>query len=238
MEWRDFAVDMAGMARSFLARDAVDETLDKIIDAAAKRVDGCDAAGVLVVRKKQVTTVASTSQIVDDSDRLQERLGEGPCLDASTLQHPVFRIENLATETVRWRSFAPRAHALGVGSMMGFLLYTDDHDNLGALNLYSHRPGAFDADAETAGWLLAAHAAVALSGAHEHAAMRRAVDSRHTIGEAMGILMERHHLTEDAAFDTLRRYSQEKNIKLRDVAQQLIDQGTLPEGEDGGVPGS
>ncbi len=69
---------------------------------------------------------------------------------------------------------------------MGFLLFTEDED-LGALNLYSRRPGAFTEASELAGWLLASHAAVAFSSARTHAQMERAVATRHVIGEAMGI---------------------------------------------------
>ncbi len=87
---------------------------------------------------------------------------------------------------------------VGVGSMMGFLLYTDDED-LGALNLYSHGPGSFTDDSETAGRLLAAHAAVAFSSARSHARMEQAMATRHVIGEAMGILIGSHRLTEEQA---------------------------------------
>ncbi|MFI6875619.1 GAF and ANTAR domain-containing protein [Streptomyces sp. NPDC050400] len=227
MDWRDFAVHLASMARGFLARDSVDTTLDKITDAAVGLVDDCDAAGILTLRRGQVTTLASTDPLVDESDRLQEQLGEGPCFDAARIEHPVFRLRDLSTESVRWRAYAPKAHALGIGSVMGFLLYTEDKDNLGALNLYSHRPGAFTDDSETAGWLLASHAAVAISGAREHAGLQQAIDTRHTIGQAMGILMAQHHIDEDEAFSVLRRYSQENNIKLREVARQLCEHGTL-----------
>lgn len=110
--------------------------------------------------------------------------------------------------------------------MMGFLLYTDEED-LGALNLYSRRPGAFTEASETAGWLLASHAAVAFSFARTHAQMEQAITTRHTIGEAMGILMSSRHLTEEQAFNVLRRYSQENNIKLRDVAHRVCEQGSI-----------
>lgn len=43
----------------------------------------------------------------------------------------------------------------------------------------------------------------------------------------MGILMGRHHVTEEQAFDVLRRYSQENNIKLREVARLVCEEGTL-----------
>jgi AmiR/NasT family two-component response regulator len=44
----------------------------------------------------------------------------------------------------------------------------------------------------------------------------------------MGILMERYNLNGDQAFQVLRRYSQDTNTKLREVAQQLIDSRRLP----------
>jgi AmiR/NasT family two-component response regulator len=57
--------------------------------------------------------------------------------------------------------------------------------------------------------------------------MEQAVATRHIIGEAMGILMGSRHLTEKQAFDVPRRYSQEKNIKLREVARLICEHGTL-----------
>ncbi|MFF3645631.1 GAF and ANTAR domain-containing protein [Streptomyces sp. NPDC002564] len=233
MDWREFAVQMASMARELLAQESVSATLERITSSAVELIDGCDAAGVLVLGNGRAETLAPTDRLVNDSDRLQEQLGEGPCLDAARAGHPVFRIADLDDEPGRWPSYAPQAHALGIGSVMGFLLYTDDDDHLGALTLYSKRPGAFTDACETAGWLLASHAAVAFSSAREHASMRRAVETRHVIGEAMGILMARHGLDEDGAFDVLRRYSQEHNVKLREVARQLCEQGTL---QDGGTP--
>ncbi|AOR37194.1 antitermination regulator [Streptomyces fodineus] len=218
---------MASMARDLLARDSVAATLERITAWAIELVDGCDAAGILVLHDKRVETLAPTDQMVIDSDRLQERLGEGPCFDAahSSRGEQVFRIADLTGEGQRWPVYAPQAHALGVGSMMGFLLFTDDED-LGALNLYSRKPGAFTEISELSGWLLASHAAVAVSAARTHAQMEEAVATRHTIGEAMGILRGAHRLTEEQAFDVLRRYSQEQNVKLREVARQICERGS------------
>ncbi|MER7936151.1 MULTISPECIES: GAF and ANTAR domain-containing protein [unclassified Streptomyces] len=228
MDWGRFAQQMAAMARDLLAQDSVAGTLERITGSATELVEGCDAAGILVLHDRQVETLAPTAQLAVDSDRLQEHLGEGPCFDAarSSLGERVFRISDLTAAHQRWPAYAPKAHKLGIGSMMGFLLYTDDED-LGALNLYSREPGAFTATSETAGLLLASHAAVAFSAARTHAQMEQAVTTRHTIGEAMGILMGARHLTEDQAFDVLRRYSQEQNVKLREVARRMCEQGAL-----------
>lgn len=228
MDWARFAQQMASMARDLLAQESLSATLERITTSATELVEGCDAAGILVLNDHTVQTLAPTHQLVTDSDQLQQRLGEGPCFDAARTSHGerVFRIADLTTEHQRWPAYAPQAHTLGVGSMMGFLLFTDDED-LGALNLYSRKPGAFTEHSELAGWLLASHAAVAFSSARTHAQMEQAVATRHLIGEAMGILMGAHHLTEEQAFDVLRRYSQENNIKLRDVARRVCEKGSL-----------
>lgn len=216
------------MARDLLAQDSVAATLERITASTTELVEGCDAAGILVLHDNTVESLAPTHQMVTDSDQLQQRLGEGPCFDAArTAQgERVFRIADLTGLQQRWPAYAPQAHALGVGSMMGFLLFTEDED-LGALNLYSHKPGAFTEASEVAGWLLASHAAVAFSSARTHAQMEQAVATRHLIGQAMGILMGSHHLTEEQAFDVLRRYSQENNIKLREVARLICERGSL-----------
>ncbi|MEU6218674.1 GAF and ANTAR domain-containing protein [Streptomyces sp. NPDC047022] len=228
MDWRTFAQQMASMARDLLAQETVDDTLEGVTHSATELVEGCDASGILVLRGRQVKSLAPTHELVVGSDRLQERLGEGPCFDAALRREGerVFRIADLTRSQPRWPAFAPQARDLGVGSMMGFLLFTEDED-LGALNLYSHRPGAFTEASEMAGWLLASHAAVAFSSARTDAQMQQAVATRHAIGEAMGILMGSHHLTEEQAFAVLRRYSQENNVKLREVARRVCDEGGL-----------
>ncbi|MFV8183957.1 MULTISPECIES: GAF and ANTAR domain-containing protein [unclassified Streptomyces] len=228
MDWALFAQQMATLARDLLAQTSVDATLERITGSAVELVEGCDAAGILMLHDKKVRTLAPTDRLVIDSDRLQEQLGEGPCFDAARTKdgERVFRIPDFTREQPRWPDYAPRAQRLGVGSMMGFLLYTEDEE-LGALNIYSRRPGAFTEAGELAGWLLASHAAVSFSSARTHAQMEQALGTRHMIGEAMGILMGSHDLTEDGAFDVLRRYSQERNIKLREVARLICEQGTL-----------
>ncbi|MGW2566064.1 ANTAR domain-containing protein [Streptomyces sp. NPDC001537] len=228
MDWGRFAQQMASMARDLLAQDSVHATLERITHSATELVEGCDAAGILMLHGTTVETLAPTEKLVVDSDQLQERLREGPCFDAARTAEGerVFRIADFTREQPHWPDYAPQARVLGVGSMMGFLLFTEDEE-LGALNLYSRKPGAFTEASELAGWLLASHAAVAFSSARAHAQLEQAVATRHTIGEAMGILMGAHQLTEEQAFDTLRRYSQEHNIKLREVARRVCERGSV-----------
>ncbi|AYL40166.1 antitermination regulator (plasmid) [Streptomyces fungicidicus] len=228
MDWRVFAQHMASMARDLLAEHTLDSTLRQISSSAVELVDGCDASGILVLRGDRVSSLAPTEQLVTDSDRLQEQLKEGPCFDAARPDRAerVFRIPDFTEDPGRWTSFVPRCRELGVGSMMGFLLYTREEE-LGALNMYSRKPGMFTEDSETAGWLLASHAAVAFSTAKTDAQLQEAIATRHLIGEAMGILMGRHQVTEDHAFDILRTRSQRTNTKLRDVARRVVETGTV-----------
>ncbi|PZT70273.1 antitermination regulator [Streptomyces sp. SW4] len=231
-DWRSFAQQMATLARDLLAQESVHDTLERITASAVEFVQGCDAAGILVLRGKRAQSVAPTEELVVQSDRLQERLAEGPCFDAArpSADERTFRIVDFGDSgeaARRWPAYVPEARKLGLGSMMGILLYTEDEE-LGALNFYSRRPGAFTESSETAGWLLASHAAVAFSSARTHSQLQQAIDTRHLIGEAMGILMGSHRLTERQAFDSLRRYSQDHNVKLRDVARHVCEKGALP----------
>jgi transcriptional regulator with GAF, ATPase, and Fis domain len=222
VEWRRYAEQMAQLARDLVAQDSVQATLDAVSAAAVELVEGCDAAGILTVSKGRAVTLAKCGDIVEESDRLQGELGEGPCFDAARRVdgERLFRIADMTRPQPSWPRYSRAARDLGIGSMTGVLLYTDQED-FGALNLYSRRPGAFGKDVESAGWLLASHAAVALSTARTVDQLEHALETRHAIGEAMGILRERHQLSEDEAFGVLRRISQDHNLKLRDVARRV-----------------
>ncbi|WP_371621503.1 GAF and ANTAR domain-containing protein [Streptomyces sp. NBC_01116] len=232
MDWQCFAQRIAAMAHDLLEQDSVAGTLGRIAQSATELVEGCDAAGILILRDGQVQTLAATGPMAEESHRLQERMREGPCFDAARRRdgERVFRIGDMTAFQQRWPAFAPRAAELGIGSMMGFLLFADE-ENLGALNLYSRLPGCFTETSETAGWVLASHAAVALSSARHQAQLTEAVATRHVIGEAMGILMARHRIPENEAFNALRRHSQDSNMKLREVARQVTERGSLARSE-------
>lgn len=212
------AIGLARMSRDLLAQESVQSTLDRIVLHAVELVEGCDAAGVLLLHNDgSVETAAATSETVRLSDQAQGELREGPCFDAAFHRERFYRIADLGTTTPQWPNYAPRARELGVGSMMGFLLYTDEGD-LGALDLYASTPNTFTQSSELAGWLLASHAAVAFAGARTTAQMQSAIATRQEIGAALGIIMERHKLTEDEAFQLLKKISQDRNVKLRDLA--------------------
>ena len=126
------------------------------------------------------------------------------------------------------------AAAAGIRSVLALPLVANSQP--AALNLYARYPAAFGVIDRSKAALLASLAGLALSVAHSHedeerraANLQTALSSRETIGAAMGILMERERITADQSFDVLRRASQHLNLKLREVAQNLIDTGEDPD---------
>jgi GAF domain-containing protein len=125
-------------------------------------------------------------------------------------------------EEVRWPSWAKVVSDLGIRSALGVPLHARDR-MIGALNLYSNEPNFFGEEEIAVAHIFGRHASVALSAATEQEGLTTAVDARNIIGQAQGILMERFDVDADSAFAALRRYSQHKNVKLRVVAQNVIE---------------
>ncbi len=228
--WQDLGEVMGRMARQLQEEHGdVEGTLQAVTAAAVEVVPHADECGIsYVIGRTRVEPRAWTSDLPRELDALQERVGEGPCLDA-VWRRGFVRVDDVAADD-RWPRFTRQARELGVGSMMCFRLFVQD-DRLGALNVYSRTVGAFGDDSRDLGHMVAAHAAVAIAGARYEANLRRGMDTRDVIGQAKGILMERHRLTADQAFAVLDRVSNELGRKLVDVAVQLTDTGAVP-GDD------
>ncbi|WP_246475657.1 GAF and ANTAR domain-containing protein [Brevibacterium renqingii] len=111
--------------------------------------------------------------------------------------------------------------------MLAFQLFVEV-DSLGALNLYSTSADAFDQEAENIGTGVAAHASLALANAQKQGQLYEAVASRDLIGQAKGILMERHKINEHDAFLLLTKVSSNTNRKLREIAEEFVRTGSLP----------
>ncbi|SEK67014.1 GAF domain-containing protein [Blastococcus sp. DSM 46786] len=206
----------------------VEATLAAITTAAVAAVPGADECGIsYVIGRRRVEARAATSDLPREVDRLQSRVQQGPCLDA-VFEEETVRVDDVAGER-RWPEFAQEAAALGAGSMMCFRLFVEG-DRLGALNVYARAAGAFGEEAQEIGQMFASHAAVALAGAEHESNLRVGMGTRDLIGQAKGILMERHKLTAEQAFDVLAKVSQELNRKLLDVARELADTGAVPAG--------
>lgn len=228
-EDRDFDERLAAIARELVNEPDMQHTLQRIVEAAAQNLDGEVWASVsLVTHRREVDTPASSDDRATRADQLQYELAEGPCLDA-IWERETFRIDDMTTEDRYPRWTRAVAEEIGIRSSLSLQLFIDaDQHSLGALNLYSPRPAAFDAETCGEGLAFAAQAAVALRSAQTEQHLRTAMVTRSMIGMAQGILMERLKITPDQAFGVLSRLSQERNEKLRVVARRLVDTGEIP----------
>jgi GAF domain-containing protein len=206
----------------------VEETIDAVVQFALQALS-CTYAGVaLYARGSRPEVAAVTDPVVADVYDLQLTSQTGPLVTA--LQEKTTVLIRDTTTDDRWPEWAAKVAALGVRSVLDVPLVTGGgaHQTVGVLGLYSPDADAFDADDEAIAHILARHASVAVASARHEETMAQAVDARKLVGQAMGILMERFDVDGDRAFAILKRYSQDNNTKLRDVAQHLIDTRKLP----------
>jgi GAF domain-containing protein len=221
------------LAHADLASDVADGLdpeilIDRVLRRATELVPGAEEAGVtLLPRSGQCATEHfATGALIDASAALEDQLGEGPA-HAATAQTQTVRVDDLAADT-RWPSYTPHASGLGLRSMLVTAL-PSSHGPHGTFAVCSAHPDAFGATAEQIMPNVANRVAIALAHADMLRHMRRAIDSRTTIGQACGILIERHRIRPEEAFEMLVRASQRNHLKLRDIAARLVETGQEPQ---------
>lgn len=221
----DLAEALGQLARALQQETSTEETLARAVQMAVGMVPGAEGGSVSVVAaRKKIESWAASGELPRKIDELQHETGEGPCLDAA-FGSEIVDVPDMATER-RWPHFATRAAEAGVGSMLALRLYVSGGD-LGAMNLFNRAPHAFTEESQRTALPFAAHAAIALVQAQQRAHLLTAIDSRDVIGQAKGILMERHRLTADQAFGLRVTASQVRNLKLVEIARELVFTGVL-----------
>lgn len=216
----------AQMALDLHDEPTAESTIERIADY-AKVALGCDDAGVMLVHaRNQIETAAATSPRVVESHSLQIVHDEGPCLDAIEGESH-YRSDDVQVDP-RWERWGPAVAALGLRSVLSLRLETKSR-NYGSLNLYAERIDAFDQDDLAVATIFVRHAAIAVANVHNEEGLQVAIDARKLIGQAQGILMERYDLDPDRAFEFLRRQSQAHNVKLRYVAEWLVEHRNAPD---------
>jgi GAF domain-containing protein len=223
----EVAASFARISRDLLTRPDGELTFERIAARAVEVIPPCDACSITMRRKRGRTeTVASTAEIATACDSLQYELDEGPCVDAVS-DDEAYYIDDVANDP-RWPNWGPRVAEVGVGSVLSVRMANDD-EVLGALNLYSTKVHAYDSDAVDLALVFASHAATAINNARLVDGLQTALQSRHLIGVAQGILMSQYDMALETAFEVLRRYSSHTNVKLRDVALRVVELRALPE---------
>ena len=221
---------MAAVARTSPGGRPVDEVLTGIVGSATQLISGVDSASITMQQGRRVYTAAGTDELVRQADSLQYELDEGPCLDAIRGAADCLAVDIAHDE--RWPVYGPRAAALGITGQLGVQLLRTAHTTA-SLNLYARTPSIGDETAALAR-LFVPVAALALDRSLVESQLSAALASRTTIGQAVGIVMERYGMTEERAFAYLSRLSQSSNLKLRDVATDLVQEvADKADGSDG-----
>lgn len=224
--------EFAELAEALHEAPTPDSTAEQVVTYASQQLDADYGSITLIRRGGRLETVGATDPIAEQVDALQYELDEGICRDASW-HRETLASEDLASDR-RWPHWGPKVVGLGIASILAAELTGAGDRRIGAINLYWTRPRRFTADDVAFANIFARHAAVALATSYQVASLNVALDGRKLIGQAQGILMERHGLDEARAFEVLKRYSQDHNIKLRNVAEHLIATRRLPTAEEAG----
>jgi GAF domain-containing protein len=198
----------------------LEETLEAITRAALETVPGFDHVGISIThRDGTIETKSATDQLVWELDQLQYGLREGPCYE-STRGKTALVVEEARHEQ-RWPRYMGEAVRRGLRAQLAVGLY-DDERSLGGLNLYSTQSDRIDPEAVGIAELFAVQAAIAMGRSRNEVQLNEALESRKVIGQAIGLIMERYRMGEDRAFQFLIRASSTGNVKLRDVAAELV----------------
>jgi GAF domain-containing protein len=225
----DQALEVLG--RLSLREHSMDSLLGTVADVTKSVMPGDAEASITVLVNDRPSTAVYTGQLALDCDESQYGRGYGPCLHAAATGE-LTEIADTARET-RWPDYARRAAEYGSRSSLSVPLPVSEHVRVG-LNIYARRPNAFDEHSRAVATRLGPYAAVAVANMHEYQSARDqasnlevALESRAVIDQAKGILMERHKLTADQAFQFLAQASMRTNRKLRTLAEHLVTTGEL-----------
>lgn len=209
-----------------LAQQGVAEAHEEMTRIAVRALPPAEGASITTFVDGRATASAASDAWARDLDEMQYAEREGPCLDAARTGN-TFRIRDL-TDEHRWPFYVPRAVRAGARSMVSLPLAAEGR-LIGALNLYSRSTDAFDAELVSAAEVIAAHVGLATQVAASFFAnrdlaeqLRAAMESRAMIEQAKGIVMGARGCDEDEAFEALRTASQRRNVKLRDVAHEVV----------------
>jgi GAF domain-containing protein len=201
------------------------DLLERLVHHAVAVADA-DGAGVMLAGRDGLGFAAASDDAVFEIEILQGRIDSGACHEAFTANELV-RVEDLATHE-RWPQYTERAVSNGFRAVMGVPMNAGGQ-TIGVVNIYRHAPGTWSPEQLDAAEIITAMASAYVVHANQLRAqhdlaeqLQSALESRDTIGQAKGLLMARHGVDSETAFQMLRSSSQDANTKLRDVAARIV----------------
>ncbi|CAN5746716.1 GAF and ANTAR domain-containing protein [soil metagenome] len=226
---------LAALNTTLNSEDPLDQVLHQVARNAVNAIFHADAVSITVLGEIQSQTLACTDEYVLALDAQQYSSGRGPCLTAAETGRPV-RVALAAGER-RWPEFVAAAQASGVRATLSIPLVipsveaTGGEELLGSMNAYSRSISEFDPVDEK---LLSIYTGVASEAVASGRRWRRLRDtvsqleealvSRSDIDQAKGVMRVLNGGTADEAFAALVQRSQRENVKLRDLARQIVEE--------------
>jgi len=211
------------LARLIYIGSTFEEVYQHLVDTAPRIVAGCDHASLMLSARDGYETAAASDEVARHIDALEREVGEGPCVDA--IDDEAGQIDSDITQHSSWPRLAERVLAeTSVRGMAGFRIVVEGK-KVGALNLFSDTPGALQQGSDE-GAVLSAFASVALMSVSQREraeSLSRGLESNREVGKAIGLLMAAHHIGSDEAFELLRKASNDLNMKLTEVAREVIE---------------
>lgn len=219
----DPTVTFAALAEEVYARGTFSDVFQAICETAVTAIEPVHHASFMVFKDRAFSTAAATDDIARKIDSAERELGAGPCLDAIVDEAP--QVDADLSVGSAWPALARFAlDRTPVRGMAGFRMVVDRR-KVGALNLFSDSAGAL-ADCLPQAIMLAAFGSVtvaAVAARQQAASLRNGLMSNREIGKAVGLLMAFHKISDDEAFELLRKASQDMNIKLAEVAREIVN---------------
>lgn len=220
-------------AGSDAAETRLNRLLNLILETAVE-VMGFDGATVSARHPSEgLSTIGATDQRMIALDDAQYETGEGPCLRVLDPREPIFLDDAGQGGDDAWEHFTQTAANLGIHSTLSVHVPTDADEVAASLNFYAKRRLELGDDQMRTAEGFAQQLAAAIQGVDAYRStaklareMAEAMRSRAVIEQAKGILMADHRIDADQAFERLSRLSQHSNMKLRDVAQRLVQERT------------
>jgi GAF domain-containing protein len=218
---------LAELARLTVNTDSAEQTLRRVAELAKRTLGRIEEVSLTLIEEGRPRSVVFTGPLAVQLDERQYELGFGPCLDAAkTGQTLVVDTDDADTPYSEFARIAARAgvrHVVSTGMPLA-------QRSIGGMNVYQTAEGAFSPEFLEHAEVFASYAAVTVNNITSYADavkqaahLRTAMQSRAVIEQAKGVLMVRDRCSPDEAFDLLKRISQHRNAKLRDIAQTIVD---------------
>jgi len=219
-------VSMTAALREIAGRPDLGDMAETIATAGQSLVPSATGAALTLRRARdRVDVAAATDANARMFTEAQPALRQGPALD--TLRSGVVARTDSLADDPRWPLLAADKPDLGIASVLAAPLI-GPRGTFGALVCYSDQQAAFDPGAQALATSFASLAALLYSARELEVNLRAGMETRERIGQAVGVLMERHRLTSQRAFDLMVYVSQRTHRKLREIANWVTETGEDP----------